>query len=118
MLQRIPRRWWWSVLGGMLRGIRLYVFLVVDKLQVQRTDMALVSLGSLMIYQRLPAALPFGMYNPRWYRGNDLPLPYPPILPLLPIVSPPSPSLSHISLSFPDIVPDCDTSIWFIFCMV
>src|SRR5882724_2299345 len=118
MLQRIPRRWWWSVLGGMLRGIRLYVFLVVDKLQVQQTDMALVSLGSLMIYQRLPAALPFGMYNPRWYRGNDLPLPYPPILPLLPIVSAPSPSLAHVSLFIPDSVPDCHMSLRSFLCMV
>jgi len=104
--------------GWNVAGDQIIRFLVVDKSQVQRTDMALVSLGSLTIYQRLPAALPFGMYNPRWYRGNDLPLPYPPILPLLPIVSPPSPSLSHISLSFPDIVPDCHTSLWFIFCMV
>ena len=95
-----------------------YTFLVVDKLQVKRTDMALVSLGSLMIYQRLPAALPFGMYNPRWYRGNDLPLPYPPTLPLLPIVSPPSLSSAHVSLFIPDSVPDSHMSLWSILCMV
>ena len=91
---------------------------MVEKSQVQQTDMALVSLGGLMIYQRLPAALPFGMYIPWWYHGNDLPLLYPPILPLLPIVSSPSPSLSHVSLFIPEFVPDCHTSLWSILCMV
>ena len=95
-----------------------YFFFVVDKLQVQWMDMTLVSLGGLMIYQRLPAALPFGMYIPQWYCGNDLPLPYPPILPLLPIVSLPSPSLAHVSLFIPDNVLDCHMSLWSILCMV
>jgi hypothetical protein len=104
--------------GWNIAGDQITHFLVVDKSQVHWIDMALVSLGNLMIYQRLPAALPSGMYIPRWYCGNDLPLLYPPVLPLLPIISPPSPSLSHISLSVPDIVPDCHTSLWFIFCMV
>jgi len=103
----------WNVVGD-----QIICFLVVDKSQVQRTDMALVSLGSLMIYQRLPTALPFGMYNPQWYRGNDIPLPYPPILHLLPIVSPPSPSLAHVSLFIPDSVPDCHMSLQSILCMV
>jgi hypothetical protein len=104
--------------GWNVAGDQIIRFLVVDKLQVKRTDMALVSLGSLMIYQRLPAALPFGMYNPRWYRGNDLPLPYPPTLPLLPIVSPPSLSSAHVSLFIPDSVPDSHMSLWSILCMV
>jgi hypothetical protein len=104
--------------GWNVAGDQIIRFLVVDKSQVQQMDMALVSLGSLMIYQRLPAALPSGMYIPWWYHGNDLPLPYPPILPLLPIISPPSPSLSHVSLFIPDIVPDCHTSLWSLLCMV
>jgi hypothetical protein len=50
--------------GWNVAGDQIIHFLVVDKSQVQWMDMALVSLGSLMIYQRLPAALPSGMYIP------------------------------------------------------
>jgi hypothetical protein len=49
----------WNVVGD-----QIIHFLVVDKSRVQWTDMSLVSLGSLTIYQKLPAALPFGMYIP------------------------------------------------------
>jgi hypothetical protein len=104
--------------GWNLAGDQIVHFLVVDKLQVQWMDMVPASFGGLTIYQRLLAALPCEMYLPQWYRGDDLPLPYPPILPLLPIISLPSPSLSSISLFTPDSIPDCCSSLWSILCMV
>ncbi len=104
--------------GWNIAGDEIVRFLVVDKSQVQRMDMVLVSFGGLMIYQRLPAALPFGMYITQWYCGNDFPPLYPPVLPLLPIISPSPPSLSSISSFTPDSTPDCHLSFWSVLCMV
>ena len=104
--------------GWNIAGDEIVRFLVVDKSQVQRMDMVLVSFGGLMIYQRLPAALPFGMYITQWYCGNDFPPLYPPVLPLLPIISPSPPSLSSISSFTSNSTLNCHSSFWSVLCMV
>jgi len=98
--------------GWNLAGDQIVRYLVVDKLRVQQIDMVLVDFGGFTIYNRLPAALPFGMYLPRWYQGNDLPLPYPPCLHRSSLSSS---SVSHFT---PDNISDCHSSFWSILCMV
>jgi len=103
--------------GWNIEGDKIVRYLVVDRSQVERLDTILVSLGGFTIHQRLPAALPLGMYVPRGCRGNDLPLPYPPILSQLHITYPldlPSSSPSFSS----DSIPDCQVYLWSVLCMV
>ena len=103
--------------GWNIEGDQIVQYLVVDQSQIKRLDTILVSLSGLTIDQRLPAALPLGMYVPQGFHGNDLPLPYPPILSPLHNTYPLNLPLSSPSFAS-DNIHNCQDYLWSVLCMV
>jgi hypothetical protein len=83
VLQYVAENWRELIVecrGYDVHGNQILRFLVVDKSLAVRDPEVFMTIGSLSIIHKLPAALSSIYYLPQGHCDIDLPLPYPPII--------------------------------------